>query len=960
MNRLPSSLLSVKASVFSVLVLILLFSCARHSNETAFDNGHEKGFVSILKRISNHEDSLRMLLQECVQQGDETGMIGCYKYLGCFLRENARFTEAIAAHQEGLSLALKLKDTLEAVQAYNNLGTDLRRIGVLSGASNYHYQALAMTEAYCGANEPDAGMKNRMISLNGLGNISLTLGYYEEAEKYFRSALADEITLKSTIGQAINYANIGSIFEHRRQYDSAWVYYNRSMVKNREAGSDTGIGLCHIHFGDLHMLNKKYETAKAEYLKAYQLMENIADRWHWLEATLSLAHFYLLTGELQEFEKQIRLAGKTAHEINSPEHLAKIYALEHDYYYQQANYAEALKNYKQSVVMYDSIRGIQKSNIYLDMTVNYERNRNERRIAEIEAAGKAKDARRQFYLMILLGVTLAGGISTALLYYAYYQRNRSNKILKEMEQMRSDFFTNITHEFRTPLTVIEGLNRQIRSRKNLAEKEKALFHEAIDRQSRNLLDMVNQLLDLSKVKSGIDTPEWKHGNIVPFLRMTAETFRLYANNKGVELIFYSEFESHEMDFIPFYVDKIINNLLSNAVKHTRTGDRIHFIFSKGVHPDSVILRVTDTGEGIPPEDLERIFDLFYQSPHTHNSSGSGIGLSFVQMMVEKMYGTVEVESQPGKGSAFTVSLPVKNGKLKQIAPLFPSIGEKERAKERSEKSETTAIQPIETETDPSANEENVFPLILLVEDNKDIGTYLTSLLEESCRVVVARNGQEGLQMAEETIPDLIITDLMMPVMDGYRLCKAIKESRILNHIPIVILSAKGSDEDRIEGLRCGVEAFLRKPFRPDELLLLIHNIMKNRDILKKKYVSSMIRGQNDNENKNSSDENIRFLKELTDIIVKEINNPELNAALLADKMGISISQLNRKLTAIAGCSSISYVLKIKLNKAKKMLTETDQSISYISGVCGFFDANYFSRAFKKEFGITPSQCIRKK
>lgn len=212
---------------------------------------------------------------------------------------------------------------------------------------------------------------------------------------------------------------------------------------------------------------------------------------------------------------------------------------------------------------------------------------------------------------------------------------------------------------------------------------------------------------------------------------------------------------------------------------------------------------------------------------------------------------------------------------------------------------------------------------------------------------------EGLAFAEKSIPDLVITDVMMPLKDGFQLACEMKQNVLLDHIPIIMLTAKSSDEDRLKGLRCGVEAFIRKPFQPEELLVRIENIFENRRILNSKYMSAIT--HNVSENKLDSDANLKFLQAITNIIHSEINNPEMNSAFLADKMAMSISQLSRKINGITGYSTISYVLQVKLNKAKNMLADSNISIAEVSDACGFYDASYFSRLFKKEFGISPSQ-----
>lgn len=888
-----------------------------------------------------NDDSLQVLLQQFVDEGDSVGMMLAYKNLGSRLRESARFSEAINNHEQGLDLALELKDTIEIVQAMNNLGTDFRRIGAHSEASEYHYRALHYAEAYSGL-ATDRGRKNRVLALNGIGNISLMLGYSDDAEKYFREALADEIVLESAIGQAINYANLGSVFEQRQQYDSAFVYFQKSLEQNKIANSNIGIGLCIIHLGELYEKEHRYELAKVEYEKAYALMEEISDKWHWLEACLSIARIHLVTGNIAEFNTYIQLAESTANEIKSPEHLATVYLLKHEYNIKQGQFLAALNHYKLHKAMQDSVQGGQKATRFMDIRLGYEQNKNMLRLQQIEAERQMEKQGKQYVLYISWIIILVSFIITALLYYAYRQRTRSNKLLKKMEESRTDFFTYITHEFHTPLTVIQGLNRQMQQKTNLSEKEKGAFMAAINRQSNNLLNLVNQLLDVAKLRQGSDMPVWKNGDIVAYLQMTAETFRLYAEEKSVKLVFYSDISAVEMDFVPTYIDKIISNLLSNAIKHTEPGDKIDFAVIKGPRADSITIRVADTGEGIPKEDLERIFEFFYQSPKAKNNSGTGIGLAFTQMIVEKMRGKMSVESQLGKGSVFTVTLPTKNRLISHILPLKADLVHEAPTKHN---------EVLEADIFPSHMCSGRL-LILVVEDNKDIILYLQSLLQDSYNVVTARNGQEGLEIAEKTIPDLVITDVMMPLKNGFELACDMRQNVLLNHIPVIMLTAKSSDEDYIEGLRCGVEAYIRKPFQPEELLVRIENIFENRRILKDKYMIAI--ASSDSDTRAESDSNLKFLQTITDLIHSEITNPQFNSTLLASKMAMSISQLSRKLSGITGYSTISYVLQVKLNKAKKMLANVDVSVNEVSDACGFYDASYFSRVFKKEVGVSPS------
>lgn len=933
----------IRISFLLICTFIFLNVCSP-KKEQVKKSISKKEYLEILDGISKKEDSLKIMLQKQIAAEDDVGMMLSYKYLGKNQRENAKFSEAIESHQEYLELALKIKDTVEIIQAFNDLGTDFRRIGATSEASNYHYEALRYADAF--SDLKNSGRKARVVALNGIGNISQQLGYLSDAERYFREALAEETALGSEVGQAINYANIGSVFRGRQEYDSARVYYQYSLEKNIKANSKVGIGLCYIHLGNLYKIEQKYDLAEKEYQKAYDLMDKFADKWHWLNACVALATVYQQQGNIKKYKKYIRLAEETATQIGSMGHISEVNELKYNQAIKQRNFREALDCYKESIIMRDSVQGIKNANHYMDLRVNYERQQNSRRLKQVEAESIIKERERQFLLKISWAVVLVVVIISGLLYYAYRQRAISNRILKNVEKARTDFFTNLTHEFRTPLTVIQGLNRQLQKRKDLSEKEKAKFMDAIARQSSNLLNLVNQLLDFAKLKSGTEKPEWRRDDIIPYLRMTAETFRLYAKERNINLIFYTDNTKQEMDFVPFYIDKIVGNLLSNAIKHTEDGDKIDFIVLKGSKPDTIVIRVRDNGVGIPKEELKHIFELFYQSPSTKSMSGTGIGLAFTKMLVDKMHGKITVESEIGKGTTFTVILPLKNKNVK-ITPISENIG----------KELITLPKTMESDLEEDAVcDDNIknseLPTILLVEDNKDVTLYIKSLLEANYNIITAKNGKEGMELAEKCVPDLVITDVMMPIKNGYELCKEMKESVLLNHIPIIMLTAKTLKEDRLQGLKYGIEAYIEKPFSSKELLLRVHNILENRKILKEKYLNIT---DSNSQARLHNDENLKFLQKVIEIIHSELNNPNFNAAFVADKMAVSPSQLSRKLNQITGFSTSSYILKVKLNKAKKMLHDTSISLGEVADVCGFYDLSYFSRVFKKEFGITPSQ-----
>ncbi len=929
------------SAIFSVVSLLwgaaFFISCQR-GDDSAVDEERKKEITGQIYKFRRNEDSLNWFLNKSIQEKDNVGKLFSYRLLGNYQRENARFTDAISYHQNELELALTLNDTIEIIQALNNLGTDFRRVGALTEASDYHYRALDYSEMFS-KSVTSTGMKNKVVSLNGIGNVSLSLGYYDEAKSYFLAALEDEKKLDSPIGQAINYANIGAIYEHTGALDSARIYYERSLEQNIIGKSDMGIGLCYIHFGNIHKKQGEYDVAKIEYRKAYDLMEDISDRWHWLEACISIAEINFLTNNIPGYLHYIELAERVAEEIESPEHLSEIYYLKHTYELSQNNFQPALANFKRSIVMQDSVQGVKKNSQYLDLRMSYERNKFNRSLREIEALNKAEQDKRKIMLYVMLLTTLAGAVITGVLYYAYRQRTRSNAILRQLENTRSEFFTGITHEFRTPLTVILGLAEQMQ---NGSYDDSA---RSIVRQGTVLLDMVNQLLEMAKLKSRLDQSNWVNGDLVAFTNMCVESFRSYATTKSVDLLFVSNERVLNVDFIPNYLERIIVNLLSNALKHSPGGGRI--TLSLEHDRDNVLLRVSDTGTGIDPEDLPHIFKEFYTGKYkTHAASGSGIGLALVQKMMEAMNGRVSAENIPNSGAEFIVELPIKQ--------KF-EIAEQWGADVKSDTSPVLAPvtdAPILVDDEPS-DPDNQKPSVLVVEDNPDIQNYIGTLLENKYQLRYASDGKEGLAKATEFLPDLIITDLMMPVMDGFELAQQIRQNNILNHIPIIVITAKTSDQDRQQAFESGADAYLFKPFNAGELQLRVAKLLEQRMLLREKYSQALLEGSSDEVELSADDRD--FLNRIITVVHDHIADESLNADFIADNVYMSRSQLNRKIKQISGYSISAFILHIRLEKSKRMLRSGDDRIGDIAMACGFEDSNYYSRVFKQIYKVSPSQ-----
>ncbi len=891
-------------------------------------------------------DSIPLLLECCNPPKEDLQQLYLNRYIGRYMRDHSRYAEALEHHHRELSIANSLKDSAEIVQALNDVGVDFRRMGALVNASQYHYKALAIIDNI--GKDDSTWVKNRVVSLNGLGNINLSLKYFKEAEANFKEALQGEEKLGSIVGKAINYANLGNLYQQQNKYKKAHGYYLLSLRQNILSQNLIGIGLCNTYLGELQEKQGRYEEAARYYWVAYQQMKDTDDIWHWLDVCIPMARISLLQGKLNDCKTYIDQALAKATQISSYEHLVSLYKLQSDYFLSINRPEEALSSLKKSNDIREEIDRINSKNRLMDVRIDYERNRSNREIVQLKEITKRQEKEKEAFMYsswLTIGMLV---VFILLIGYAYREGVKNNRLLKRMDNMRSDFFAGITHEFRTPITVILGLNEQLSHAADLSPSDIEKFRSVIHRQGAQLLELVNQLLDISKLRKGVATPEWRHGDIVMFMRILLEPFELYAENKGVKLNFSPTVESLSVDFVPAYLQKILTNLVSNAIKHTSQGDRIT-VHLEPAKSEQVLIRVQDSGEGIAKDDLERIFEPFFQSPSSRTKGGSGIGLSFTGTLVSNLNGKIRVTSEEGKGSCFYVSLPTQNTSIRQIKPWVEG--------ETVLDDETVYMGiPEDEETDDERNLHESKPTVLLVEDNKDVGLVVKLLMEDKYNVVLAANGREGLEKARELIPDLIITDVMMPVMNGMEMCKAIKFDELLNHIPVVVLSALTSEEERIEGLRCGASDYLSKPFSADELKLRVDNIIAGRKKLKDQYAQKLRQGTVEELEKMTREaEQQRFLDKVNDFISQEMGNPSYSSATLSKQMHVSISQLNRKLSAVCGMTSAVYILHRKISHACDLLRETDKSIYEVGDLSGFSDPSYFSRMFKRHMDCTPSQ-----
>lgn len=480
-------------------LMAALVACGHGGTVPQYDDQIRKQVDSIVYADRSVE-ALQGVLQTYEGEGNGYGVVAACRELGRSYRNASQFSEAVDVHKKGLAAAQEIGDTIQIIQALNNIGTDYRRMSILDEASDFHYQALAVSDAYSDKTGA-AAVKNRVVSLNGIGNVQLSLGNPQEAERVFREALRGETSLGSHLGMAINYANIGAILEERGQLDSARVYYAESLRCNELAGSDLGISLCHTHFGRLYENEGDLDKAVSEYRLAYDAMKDGKDRWHWLESCLSLSRVHHARGSVSQARSYLEEARKEAEAIGSTGHLADVYRLEYTIESSAGNYRKALEAFRKSSEYSSQAANEENVTHMQNVRVRYEREKKQAEISLLQDNYEAERRSRRIILITVLTTLVFAIVAIAFLIYNIYLRSKNQRMLKEVERTRTNFFTNITHEFRTPLTVIISAAQDIQSR-NRGDRTLQRDTTDIVRHGKGLLDLVNQMLDIAKISSG--------------------------------------------------------------------------------------------------------------------------------------------------------------------------------------------------------------------------------------------------------------------------------------------------------------------------------------------------------------------------------------------------------------------------------------------------------------------------
>ena len=643
----------MRYTILFFLLAALLYGCNGGDNGSKSQVDYHRT-DSILKNMRS-VDTLRMFVNTFHASHDDRGEVIAMRELGKRLREESKFSEAIEIHKNGLKLAESIKDTNNIIHILNQLGTSYRRIGIMDEAASFHYKALSYSDVY-GDPESKKTLKNRVTSLNGIGNAMKVMGNDAAADSIFRQALEGERKLDSKLGMAINYANLGTLFERKKQFDSAMVYYGESMRLNSEVKSKLGVSLCHTHFGQVYEKRQMIDSAIVQYNLAYDVIKGDRDLWHILASTLALARVYIIKGSMDKAWGLLCDAEKTAEEINSLRHLAQVSKLKYQWFEKKGDNAKALEYYIRNRKFEDSLNNEENTSRIQNLRVDYERQSKQYEInlLENELTHQKLESTR-----ILIAVTFVAIVLLVIwiitLIRGRRQLKKANDEIAEAYQqtkkaleVKTAFMKSMKHEIRTPLNGIMGFS-QLLSSMYTADEQAHQMTEVIEKQSMLLAKIIDDILEIADA----DTvkPKIENCAIDEIVESSMATARQVVN-ADVALA-YKPFSTGVVISTDSHIlQTILVKVLDNAAKFTKQGS-ITVLTKQIEHGISFI--VEDTGSGIPADKTETVFDQFTKLDEF--SQGTGMGLTLCRTIIQKLNGKIFVDTSYSGGCRMIIEIP---------------------------------------------------------------------------------------------------------------------------------------------------------------------------------------------------------------------------------------------------------------------------------------------------------------
>lgn len=776
----------------------------------------------------------------------------------------------------------------------------------------------------------------------------------EKAVSYIRKAenLARQEKNWDLLARVYNLA--GVIDFTRALPDSALVYYNKALdVTAEQVITKFHVSQVLSNIGEIYLRDDP-EKALAYFTKALASAKETRNKSAEAGIVADIGRAHIRTKKYADADRYLQQSLTLARKLGLKRVIRHVYLALTDLKVQEQKTDEAFNYMRAYYDVRDSLLNGSKTRQIVELEAQFEAEKQEQKIRLLEQEKRIESLWKNvlivgslFLIIVIIIIYRLQKLRSAKAQQLLETQQALNEKLKETDTLKSRFFANLSHEFRTPLSLILGpVDEQLRNTSLPPAERKNLT--LIQRNANRLLALVNQLLDLSKLEAGKMELSIQRGNLAEFLHLLAASFDSLAEHKQIHFVKDISENEVRVSYDADKIDKIVSNILFNAFKFTPSGGQVNFSMHVSKEDREIVISIADTGKGIPANEQANIFSPFYQLKYDREDGqpGTGLGLSLVNELVRLYGGTIKLKSKLNEGTCISVTLPLLEGS--DCEASSPQIGEPTQTVK-------SIPLPIEEEQRDVVSVSEVADCILVVEDNSSLRNFITSGFLDRFKVISAKDGEEGITQATEHIPDLIISDVMMPKLNGLDFTAKIKQDERTSHIPVILLTAKADGQSKIEGLKIGADDYLSKPFSMEELQVRVHNLLDQR-----KRLAAKLREEFTSQNHHVSEPqepslDDKFILKVRTVVEENISNSFFSVEMLADEMNLSRAQLFRKLKALLNASPSEFINDLRLQRAAQLIRAKSDHVAQIGYAVGFNEQSYFAKRFRKKFGVSPTE-----
>ena len=859
----------------------------------------------------------------------------CHVYYRMGLLDNA-----INTCNECLVVAKQMNDLAIIPDSYIALGNIYLRQNDLKQALKY---VLKVDSIH---NTQELRQDIIAAAFQSIGIIYLELGQLNKSEEYFLKANNEfkKMPIDPTYYLHTTKWHLGEVYYKQgnlKKADSilldSYDFFNEIKDNRTVAEISKYLGLMNLEFN-------KMNAAENYLLNAFNLHKEFQNEYEVSFAALELGKLYI---KQEKPKKAIDILKHTLQYKTSQKNSfikQEIYLILSKAYAKENIYNNAYVSLQNSARLKDSLQNVQNVVQISEIEEKYQSEKKEKEIVLLKSQNELAEQQKTNQRNILLGGIGVSSLAGLFFFFLYRNRQKTNRKLKEIDTLKSNFFANISHEFRTPLTLISAPLEKRLEKPKLSKDDRTDF-EMMQRSSNRLLNLVDQLLDLSKLESGNLKLKVKQGNLTPLLKSLGSSFKHLANQKNIDYkiaIQHSDIAWFDKDVI----EKIVINLLSNAFKYTPENGTINF--RSVLKNNKLQLDIENSGMTLSEEKMKQIFNRFYQDDST--AEGVGIGLALVKELVTLSHGTIKTATTTNSTILFTVVLPIDE--------IDFAKDELVTSKDAISITNEYESKPLITSKKTAKHEKTIDedqPILLVVEDSADVRDFISRSFSKSYQIIQAENGHIGIEKAIEFVPDLIISDIMMPETTGLELCDRLKKDERTSHIPIILLTAKVGEEDQYTGLETGADDYITKPFKIKLLETRIKNLVASRKLLRDRYSQEVILKPKDIA---ITPVDEQFLERIQKVMNEKLVESSFSIEEFSQSVGMSRMQLHRKLKALTGLSASEFIRSQRLKLAAQLLKKSEINVSQVGYSVGFNDHAYFSKCFKEMYHCTPTEYVK--